>query len=41
MLTEKCRNQEAMIAEFELREDGYQEMEAENDLLQQQVEGTR
>jgi len=41
MMTEKCRNQEAMIAEFEMRESEYQELEAESDLLKQQVNATR
>ncbi|XP_013382164.1 cilia- and flagella-associated protein 157 isoform X1 [Lingula anatina] len=41
MLTEKCKSQEAMIAEFELREQEYQEMESEVDLLRQQVESSR
>ena len=41
MLTEKCRNQEAMIAEFEMREAEYQEMVAESELLQQQVDSQR
>lgn len=41
MLTEKCKNQEAMLAEYEMREEQYQELEAENDLFRQQVESTR
>jgi len=41
MLTEKCRNQEAMIAEFEMREQEYQELESEADILRQQVGSTR
>ncbi|XP_067662711.1 cilia- and flagella-associated protein 157-like [Haliotis asinina] len=41
MFTEKCRNQEAMIAEYELREEEYRERDAESDLLRQQVESTR
>ncbi len=41
MLTEKCKNQEQMIAEFEMREGEYQELEGENDLLRQQVDSSR
>ncbi|KAJ8300128.1 hypothetical protein KUTeg_021647 [Tegillarca granosa] len=41
MLTEKCRNQEAMIGEYELREGEYQELEAELDLLRQTTEAQR
>ena len=41
MLTEKCKNQESMLAEYELRDQEYQEVEAEADLLRQQVEATR
>ena len=41
MLTEKCKTQEQMIAEFEMREQEYQELESENDLLRQQVESSR
>ena len=37
MLTEKCRNQEAVIDELELREQEYAELEGEADLLRQQV----
>lgn len=40
MMTEKCRNQEAMIAEFEMREQEYQELESEADMLRQQVSTT-
>jgi len=40
MMTEKCRNQEAMIAEFEMREQEYQELEAEADVLRSQVATT-
>ena len=36
MLTEKCRNQEAMIEEFELREQEYQEMMSETESVKQQ-----
>ncbi|GFS18027.1 cilia- and flagella-associated protein 157 [Elysia marginata] len=41
MMSEKCRNQEAMISEFEMREQEYQELEAEADILRQQVASTR
>jgi hypothetical protein len=41
MLTEKCKNQEMMLAEYEMREEQYQELEAENELFRQQVESTR
>ena len=41
MMTDKCRNQEAMIAEFEMREQEYQELETEADILRQQVHATR
>jgi hypothetical protein len=41
MLTEKCKNQEAMLAEYEMREDEYQELEKESDLLRAQVESSR
>lgn len=41
MLTEKCKQQEDFIASFEAREEQYAEMEAESDLLRQQVESTR
>ena len=41
MLTEKCKDQEAMLAEYELREEQYQEMEGEADLLRQQMEAAR
>jgi len=36
MLTEKCRNQEAMIEEFELREQEYQEIMTETEMLRNQ-----
>ncbi|XP_074654771.1 cilia- and flagella-associated protein 157-like [Tubulanus polymorphus] len=41
MLTEKCKNQEAMLAEYELREQEYQELDTEAELLRQQVDSTR
>ena len=41
MLTEKCKNQEQIIAEYEMREEQYQELEAEADLLRQQSESSR
>jgi hypothetical protein len=41
MLTDKCRNQEALIAEFDSREQEYQELDAEIDFLKQQVESQR
>ena len=41
MLTEKSRNQEAMIEEFELREQEYQEMMSETDILKQQNESMK
>ena len=41
MLTEKCKNQEADIAEFEMREQEFQEIEAEAELLRRQVEASR
>ena len=36
MLTEKCRNQEAMIEEFELREQEYQDMMSDTEAVKQQ-----
>ena len=41
MLTEKCRNQEEIIADLELREQEHQELEAEAELLRQQVTTAR
>ena len=41
MLTEKCRNQEAMVEEFELREQEYQEMMSETDAVKQQNESMK
>nr|KAG5712082.1 hypothetical protein BaRGS_020808 [Batillaria attramentaria] len=41
MLTEKCRNQEEAIADLELRDQEHQEVEAEAELLRQQVNSTR
>ncbi|XP_076436256.1 cilia- and flagella-associated protein 157-like [Babylonia areolata] len=41
MLTEKCRNQEEIIADLELREQEHQELEAESELLRQQINSTR
>ena len=41
MLTEKCKNQEADLAEYEMREQEYTEIEAEAQLLRQQVEASR
>ena len=41
MLTEKCRNQEEIITDLELREQEHQELEAESELLQQQIQATR
>jgi len=41
MLTEKCRNQEAMIEEFELREGEYQELMAECEMLRSQNESMK
>lgn len=41
MLTEKCKNQEAIIADYEMREEQYQEIEREVDLLRQQTETAR
>lgn len=41
MLTEKCRNQEAMIEEFEMREQEYQEVVNEADVLKTQNESMR
>ncbi|GFO48575.1 cilia- and flagella-associated protein 157 [Plakobranchus ocellatus] len=41
MMSDKCRNQEAMISEFEMREQEYQELEAEAEILRQQVASTR
>lgn len=37
MLTEKCRNQEAVIDELEMRDQEYAELGGEADLLRQQV----
>ncbi|KAL5021759.1 hypothetical protein ScPMuIL_000914 [Solemya velum] len=37
MLTEKCRNQEAIIVEFEMREQEFEELEEQLQLLQQQM----
>lgn len=41
MLTEKCRNQEAMIEEFELREQEFQEILSETEMLRSQTESMR
>ena len=41
MLTEKCKDYEAQLQEYESRDEQYQELEAESDLLRQQVESTR
>lgn len=41
MLTEKCRNQEAMIEEFELREQEYQEVMSETEMLRSQTESMK
>merc|ERR1711912_116056 len=41
MLTEKCKAQEAMLMEYEMRENEFQGLEAENDLSRQQVESVR
>ncbi len=41
MLTEKCKSQEEEIAEFEMREQEFQDMEAEADLMRQQLESSR
>jgi len=41
MLTEKAKAQEAMLMEYEMRESEFQGLEAENDLLRQQVESVR
>lgn len=41
MLTEKCRNQEEVISDLELREQEHQEIEAEAQLLRQQVSSNR
>ena len=41
MLTEKCRNQEAMIEEFELREQEYQELMSETDVIKQENESMK
>ena len=41
MLTEKCKNQEADIGEFEMREQEFQEIESEAELLRRQVEASR
>lgn len=41
MLTDKCKNQESMLAEYEMREEQYQELELEADLLRQQMEAAR
>jgi len=41
MLTEKCRNQEAMIEEFELREQEYQEVMSEAEVLRSQTESMK
>ncbi len=41
MLTEKCKSQEAEINEFQMREEEFQQMEAEADLLRRQVQSSR
>ncbi|XP_041368419.1 cilia- and flagella-associated protein 157-like [Gigantopelta aegis] len=41
MLTEKCRNQEAMIAEFELRETEYQDLESESEQLRKEMDSIK
>ena len=41
MLTEKCKDYEAQLQEYESRDEQYRELEAESDLLRQQVESTR
>ena len=41
MLSEKCRNQEAMIAEFESRETEYQDLESESQEIKQEMDSLR
>jgi len=41
MLTDKCKSQEALIMEFEMREQELQNVETENDILRRQVESVR
>lgn len=41
MLTEKSRNQEAMIEEFELREQEYQEIVSELETVKQENESMK
>lgn len=41
MLTEKCKNQEAIIAEYEIQEQEWQDLQEEAGILRQQVEATR
>jgi len=41
MLTEKCKSLEGMLAELEERENEYQGLESENDMLRQQIEAVR
>jgi uncharacterized protein YpuA (DUF1002 family) len=40
MLTEKCKNQEALIADYELQEQEWQELQEEAGVFRQQVEAT-
>lgn len=40
MLTEKCKNQEALIADYELQEQEWQDLQEEAGVLRQQVEAT-
>ena len=41
MLTDKCKEQEAVIAEYEMRDEQYEQLESETRLLHQQMEGAR
>lgn len=41
MLTEKCKNQEAVLAEYEMQEQEWQEISEEANLLRQQTESSR
>ena len=38
MLTEKCKSQEALIMDMEMKEEEYKEIDSSNNLLQQQVD---
>ena len=37
MLTDKCKGQEALIMDMEMKEEEYKEIDSANNILQQQV----